>query len=83
MPRYIPGQRVISDAELQNGLGTVMSVDGRTLEVHYEASGETRTYAEQTAPLTRVVFAVGDSVMRQDGRAIRVSAISEQDGLLV
>ena len=82
MQQYIPGQRVISDAELQNGLGTVLSVEGRTVTVLFAASGETRTYAVHSAPLTPVRFAVGDTVRRHDGLALKVTAVEQVDGLL-
>ena len=60
MAEFIPGQRCISDAELQMGLGTILTVEDRTLTVLFLATGETRTYAKQTAPLTRVMFSIGD-----------------------
>jgi ATP-dependent helicase HepA len=62
MAEFIPGQRCISDAELQMGLGTILTVEERTLTVLFMATGDTRTYAKQTAPLTRVLFSIGDSV---------------------
>lgn len=82
MPEFIAGQRVISDAELQMGLGTILSVEQRTLTVLFMATGETRTYAKQTAPLTRVRFAPGDQVLRHDGLGITVKDVSESHGLL-
>ncbi len=82
MQHYIPGQRVISDAELQMGLGTVLSVEHRTVTVLFLATGDTRTYAVQTAPLTRVAFSVGDSISTHDGVTIKVTEVREHDGLL-
>ena len=74
----VPGQRVISDAEIQMGLGTVLLVEQRTVTVLYLATGDTRTYAQHSAPLTRVRFAVGDSVRSHDGLEIRVQNASER-----
>ena len=82
MNDFIPGQRCISDAELQMGLGTILKVEHRTVSVVFVASGETRTYAKQSAPLTRVAFAVGDSVRTQAGISVNVTSISEDAGLL-
>jgi ATP-dependent helicase HepA len=79
---YIPGQRWISDAELQMGLGTILASEHRTVTVHYPATDETRTYAKQTAPLTRVIFAIGDSVKSQDGWSLTVSSVSLDEGIL-
>jgi len=82
MAEFIPGQRCISDAELQMGLGTILSVEERTLTVLFLATGETRTYAKLTAPLTRVMFSVGDSVNSHDGIKISVKEVTENHGLL-
>ena len=58
---FIPGQRCISDAESQMGLGTILKVEHRTVTVLFLSTGETRTYARETAPLTRVAFRAGDT----------------------
>jgi len=79
---FIPGQRCISNADLQMGLGTVLTVEHRTLTVVFLATGETRTYAKQSAPLTRVAFVIGDKVQSHDGESIKVTAVTQQDGLL-
>jgi len=82
MAEFLPGQRCISDAELQMGLGTILSVEERTLTVLFLATGETRTYAKLTAPLTRVMFSIGDSINTHDGVSITVKQVSESHGLL-
>jgi ATP-dependent helicase HepA len=82
MAEFIPGQRCISDAELQMGLGTIIAVEARTLTVLFMATGETRTYAKQTAPLTRVLFSVGDSISSHDDITIKVKEIVETHGLI-
>ncbi len=82
MYEFIPGQRCISDAESQMGLGTILKVDLRTVTVVYVASGDTRTYARENAPLTRVEFAVGDTIQTQDGVALTVECIEDNQGLL-
>jgi ATP-dependent helicase HepA len=79
---FIPGQRCISNAELEMGLGTVMAVDERTVTIVFMATGDTRTYSRQTAPLSRVVFTVGDSIRRHDGAEIVVTATREEQGLV-
>ncbi|HED16604.1 MAG TPA: RNA polymerase-associated protein RapA, partial [Gammaproteobacteria bacterium] len=82
MKNYIPGQRWISDAELEMGLGTVLAVDQRTVSVLFLATGETRVYSRQTAPLTRIAFAVGDRVKMHDGDSINIESVEENDGIL-
>ncbi|HEC20224.1 MAG TPA: RNA polymerase-associated protein RapA, partial [Gammaproteobacteria bacterium] len=82
MQDIAPGQRWISDTELDMGLGTVLAVEQRSISIAFPATGEQRTYARQTAPLTRVAFAPGDTIQNQQGESLRVSAVEEVDGLL-
>jgi ATP-dependent helicase HepA len=79
---FIPGQRWINNAELQMGLGTVLAVELRTVTLLFSASGETRTYSRQTAPLTRVSFTAGDMIRSHEGLSVKVVSVEEQDGLL-
>ena len=83
MQEFIPGQRWISEAELQMGLGTVLESDFRTVTILFLATGESRTYARQSAPLTRMVFAGGDTVNSKEGWQLLVESVEELDGLLV
>ncbi|MFO7604268.1 MAG: RNA polymerase-associated protein RapA, partial [Gammaproteobacteria bacterium] len=82
MHEFIPGQRWISDAELPMGLGTVLTVDERSVTIVFLATGETRIYARQTAPLTRVRFAVGDSIRAHEGWTLSIEQVEEHQGLL-
>jgi len=79
---FIPGQRWISNAELQLGLGTVVLVEFRTVNIVFLASGETRTYAKQTAPLTRIAFAKGDKAHSHEGWELTIESVDENNGLL-
>ncbi|WP_455208595.1 RNA polymerase-associated protein RapA, partial [Kaarinaea lacus] len=81
MQDFINGQRWISDAELQHGLGTVLKTDQRSVTIVFIATGETRTYAKETAPLTRVRFSVGDAIRSHEGWTLNITSVSEKDGL--
>ena len=83
MDDYLPGQRWVNHAELQLGLGTVLTVEARTVTLLFDAAGETRTYARQAAPLARVAFTAGDEVRSHAGVAFRVTSVHEEDGFLV
>jgi len=83
MHDFKPGQRWICDVDLQLGLGTVQTVEHRIVTLLFEATGETRAYARQSAPLTRVIFKPGDSVSGQDGAVIKVTGVTERNGLIV
>ena len=83
MSTFSPGQRWISDTETDLGLGTILKVDSRLITIVYMASGETRTYSAETAPLTRVLFASGDRIRSADQQEIIVSDTETVDGLVV
>ncbi|WP_369162039.1 RNA polymerase-associated protein RapA [Candidatus Thiodiazotropha sp. LNASS1] len=82
MPVFLPGQRWISDSESELGLGSVVECQGRTVSIHFPAVGETRVYARQGAPLTRVAFSVGDRVESRNGDTLLVSRVIEKKGCL-
>lgn len=80
---FIPGQRWVCETELDMGLGTVLSTEHRTVTMAFLATGETRTYAKQSAPLTRVKFAPGDTVLDHDEKQLKVDSVEELDGLRI
>ena len=79
---FVAGQRWINDAELSMGLGTVLAVEHRTVSIIFHAIGETRTYAKDSAPLTRVRFNAGDQITDIHKRSLTVQAVREDQGLL-
>ena len=60
---FHPGQRWISESEPELGLGSVQRVTPRTVTLAFAASDETREYARDSAPLRRVRFRVGDTII--------------------
>ena len=76
------GQRWISDAESELGLGTVVAIEGRMLTLLFAASGEQRLYSIQEAPVTRVRFNIGDEVLSHADWTLLVSDIEENDNLI-
>ena len=78
---FIPGQRWISTAELQLGLGTILSSEHRTVDVLFLATGDTRTYSRETAPLRRVSFVSGDTIRDHEGRSLKIDKVHEANGL--
>ncbi len=82
MHDFVPGQRWISETELHMGLGTVLTSDHRTVTILFLATGETRVYSQQTAPLTRVRFAAGDRVATHEGWILSITDVHEQNGIL-
>ena len=81
MQRFAPGQRWISNAEPELGLGTVLRVDGRQVQVLYPGTGVMRHYATQSAPLLRAAFRPGDRITAH-GVSLVVESVEERDGAL-
>ncbi|WED26998.1 RNA polymerase-associated protein RapA [Vibrio sp. DW001] len=76
------GQRWISDTESDLGLGTIVELDARTVTLMFAASEENRVYAQKEAPITRVIFHVGDSIESQEGWSLKVEEVLVDNGLL-
>ncbi|QFY90363.1 RNA polymerase-associated protein RapA [Magnetovirga frankeli] len=81
MDDFSPGQRWVSDAEPELGLGLITALDARTLSLDFPACGESRTYARRDPPLSRVLFAVGDQALSAEGWALQVESVEFLDGL--
>ncbi|MBA6412598.1 RNA polymerase-associated protein RapA [Parahaliea sp. F7430] len=80
---YIVGQRWVSHADAQLGLGVIVEIEPRRVTVNFPAVGEERTYATDGAPLTRLRFQEGDHISTVNGVELVVSSIAEQHGLLL
>ncbi len=83
MQDFYIGQRWISAAELQLGLGMVIEIEHRTVSIIFPATSEIRIYARQDAPLTRVKFSPGDWVQNQDDQLLQVQELEESNGLII
>ncbi|MFK7861110.1 MAG: RNA polymerase-associated protein RapA [Granulosicoccus sp.] len=79
---FAAGQRWISDAESDLGLGTILEVEFRQITVVFLATGETRIYAKETAPLTRVAFQPGDQITSHEGWEMKIEKVIDEEGLL-
>lgn len=80
---YMIGQRWVSHADAQLGLGIIVDVEGRRVTLAFPAVDEERTYATDSAPLTRLRFKPGDHISTIDALELVVTEVHEQNGLLV
>ena len=76
---FIPGQRWVNHAELQLGLGTVLTIEHRTVSLLFTATGESRTYSRLSAPLARVSYKPGDKIKNRNGNEIVIQQINKDD----
>ena len=77
-----PGQRWVSDAEPELGLGVVMSAGSGRVSILFPAADDRREYALDSAPVRRVAFEVGDALKTHDGQSGVVEAVKEEGGFL-
>jgi ATP-dependent helicase HepA len=79
---FVPGQRWISTAEPELGLGTILRVEGRGVQVLFAKAGVLRPYAIDSAPLMRAEFRPGQRVAGK-GIAFLVERVEIREELLI
>ena len=77
------GQRWLSETEPELGLGIVTDLDHRTVTIAFRSCDQQRRYARQQAPLSRIVFATGDTITSCHGDALTVIEVSIHKDTLV
>ncbi len=80
---FVVGQRWLSDSEPDLGLGQVTDVDFRTVSIDFRAVEETRRYARQQAPLSRLVLKAGDKVTVADLSLEILDLLHTPSGLII
>lgn len=78
---FVPGQRWVSNAEPELGLGTILRIEGRSIQVLFAKSGVLRHYAAHAAPLVRAEFRVGQKVAGK-GLSFTIDRVETHHGLL-
>ena len=76
------GQRWSSHSDKSLGLGIVRDVDFRRVTIEYPAVGETRTYATDTAPLSRIRYRENDQITDHGENQYTVQSVEEHLGLI-
>lgn len=79
---YIVGQRWISEPEPALGLGIIIQVDARLVEIAFPAKEIVRSYAKRNAPLARVTFDPGEEIRHKNGGRFRIIKQDELAGLM-
>ncbi len=78
----VPGQRFLSNAEPELGLGTLIRIEGRSVQVLFATAGVLRQYAAHSAPIARAEFRPGQKITGK-GVSFVVERVDQDDGLLV
>ncbi|MBU3847706.1 MAG: RNA polymerase-associated protein RapA [Candidatus Acinetobacter avistercoris] len=82
MQQFAIGQRWLSDTETELGLGVLIDVDERSISILFPKSDETRVYARNNAPLSRIVFNVNDELLDQEGVTWKVESFEERNDVI-
>ncbi len=83
MGDFYPNQRWTSEGEPELGVGIVMKTHKNRVEVHFAAADETRQYAVDNAPLRRVTFMPGDTILDTDKRSLVIERIQDNGELFL
>ena len=82
LQQFAIGQRWLSDTETELGLGVLIDVDERSISILFPKSDETRVYARNNAPLSRIVFNANDEVHDQEGTQWLVESLEHNHGVV-
>lgn len=75
MEDLFPDQRYTSKGEPELGIGIVTETGNRKVQLYFPLSNEKRTYAVESAPLRRVVFKPGDTLVDTKGISMLVQQV--------
>ncbi|MCG8685394.1 MAG: SNF2-related protein [Desulfobacterales bacterium] len=76
------GQRWISQAEPELGLGFLISHDKRTIRIEFPGGNCNRQYSLSSAPVQRIIFKPGDRITTKDNQSFLVEQTHENNGLI-
>jgi len=80
---FVIGQRWVSHSDTALGLGIVTDISGRRVTLGFPAADEERTYAMDNAPLSRIVYQMGEEIETFDGDRYVVQAVEDIGGVLM
>lgn len=76
------GQRFMSETEPELGLGIISNVESKIVKISFPASKTERTYGSSSAPIKRVIFAIGDEISIRGGDKFTVESTLDNEGLI-
>ncbi|HKK56116.1 RNA polymerase-associated protein RapA [Marinobacter sp.] len=80
---FVIGQRWVSHSDTALGLGIVTDLSGRRVTLGFPAADEERTYAIDNAPLSRIIYQIGEEIETFDGDRFVVRAVEDLGGVLM
>jgi ATP-dependent helicase HepA len=80
---FVAGQRWVSNTESELGLGIVVEFADRRVTVSFPAAGERRVYASDNAPLSRVMYEIGETITHENGSSLEITERHEANGCII
>ena len=82
MEDYFLNQRYISQSEPELGVGILTETSNRKVQIYFPLSKEKRLYAMESAPLRRVVFKPGDTILDTKNEPLLIQQVELEEGQL-
>lgn len=82
MGMFFPDQRWTSEGEPELGIGIVRETRNGRVQIHFPVADETRLYSSENAPLRRVLFKVGDTIVDTEQQPMLIERIQEGELIL-
>lgn len=83
MGSFFPDQRYTSEGEPELGVGIVTETNAGRVKIHFPSSGEVRLYSAESAPLRRVLFKLGDTIVDTNKRPLLIERIQQNEDLIL
>ncbi len=83
MENFYPNQRWTSEGEPELGVGVITETSKNRVQVHFPTSNETRLYATGSAPLRRVVFKPGDTIVDINNLPFVIEHVQNKGNLFI
>jgi len=81
MEDFFPNQRYTSKGEPELGIGILTEVGNRKVQVYFPLSNEKRQYAVESAPLRRVIFKPGDTIIDTNNQSLLIQHVEPEGEL--
>ena len=75
MEDYFLNQRYISQSEPELGVGILTETSNRKVRIYFPLANEKRLYAMESAPLRRVVFKPGDTILDKKNESLLIQQV--------
>ena len=80
---FFPNQRYTSKGEPELGVGILTKTSKGKVQLYFPLSNETRLYALESAPLQRVVFKPGDTIVDAQSQPLLIKRVELEDDLYI